>query len=186
MAAPAPQRRDAPARRPAPASRRAPLEVVDPRRDRARARRGGRSARLLTCSLVVGSLLAVAGAQAYLTQGQVRLTRLQQSLQTQLAQERQLEIQVANLQNPTHIVSQAQNDGMVAPQQVGDLPQVSVSGSPASPASQPAVGTSGPGPSSTTPVVSPAPATSTPATSTPATSIPATSIPVTSTPAPKR
>ncbi|MHB8329595.1 MAG: hypothetical protein ACYDD6_08240 [Acidimicrobiales bacterium] len=70
----------------------------------------------------MGSLLAVAGAEAYITQGQVRLARLEQQLNTQQADHRDLELQVAQLENPSSIVSQAQQHGLTVPSQVTDLP----------------------------------------------------------------
>jgi cell division protein FtsL len=74
--------------------------------------------------LVVGSLLAVAGAQAYLTQGQVRLARLQQQLTNEEARQRDLQLQVARLEDPSHVVGQAQQQGLSVPNQVTDLPLV--------------------------------------------------------------
>jgi cell division protein FtsL len=64
----------------------------------------------------------VAGADAYLTQGQVRLTRLQQQLSTELGRHHDLEMNLAQLSNPTAVVSAAQQDGLQAPGQVTDLP----------------------------------------------------------------
>ena len=43
--------------------------------------------------------------QAYLIEGQVNLVQLQQDLNTQLGQHRELELQVAQLEQPTRIVS---------------------------------------------------------------------------------
>jgi hypothetical protein len=74
--------------------------------------------------VVVGSLLMVAGANAYLTQGQVRLTRLQQQVSTAISRYRNLEQTVAQLADPSHIVSEAQQHGLQAPSQVTDLPLV--------------------------------------------------------------
>jgi hypothetical protein len=72
---------------------------------------------------VVGSLLAVAAAQAYLTEGQVRLNQLQGQLATQGDQHRNLELRVAQLENPSHVVTEAQQQGLTVPSQVTDLPQ---------------------------------------------------------------
>lgn len=112
-------------RAPAPvrsAPRRAPLRVVESRRrPPARRRRG---ILLASFALVVGSLLAVAGAQAYLTQGQVRLARIQQQLTTEQARHRDLELKVAQLDDPSHVVAKAQQQGLTVPAQVTDLPLI--------------------------------------------------------------
>ena len=78
--------------------------------------------------LVLGSLLIVAGAQAYLTQEQVRLTAVQTRLAAQVSEHHNLEYQVAKLSNPAHIVQAAQSQGLSVPLQVTDLPQVTVPG----------------------------------------------------------
>ncbi len=115
----------APRRAPARPPRRAPLRLVQ---TGARRRRGrGRRALVVAVVLVVGSLLAVVGAHAYLTQGQVRLTRLQQILQSERSTQRALELRVAELENPASIVARAQQQGMVPPTKVSDLPQVDLS-----------------------------------------------------------
>jgi hypothetical protein len=77
--------------------------------------------------LALGSLLLVAGAQAYLISGQVRLVRVQQELSTQLARHRNLDLRVAQLEEPSRIVAQAQKQGYTVPAQVNDLPRVSLS-----------------------------------------------------------
>jgi len=87
-------------------------------------RRVLRRAMAVSAVLVVGSLLLVVGANAYLTQGQVRLTRLQQQVTAASGTNRDLELQVAKLENPSRIVSQAEGDGLEAPSRVSDLPQV--------------------------------------------------------------
>jgi cell division protein FtsL len=79
--------------------------------------------------LVLGSLLIVAGAQAYLTQQQVRLTSVQARLAAQVGEHHNLEYQVATLSNPAHIVRAAQSQGLTVPSQVTDLPPVAVAGS---------------------------------------------------------
>ncbi|MGD0320552.1 MAG: hypothetical protein ABSC00_02930 [Acidimicrobiales bacterium] len=102
-------------------SRERRLKVVEGRRRHPH--RTGRFV-VLAVALALGSLLAVAGAQAYLTQGQVRLTRLQEQLNTQLGQHRDLELRVAQLEQPANVLSEAQKQGLVAPNGVTDLPQV--------------------------------------------------------------
>jgi cell division protein FtsL len=83
---------------------------------------------VVAVALAVGSLLAVTGAQAYLTQGQVRLTRLQDQLNAQLGQHRSLELGVAQLEQPGAVLSQAQKEGLVVPGSVTVLPQVNAGG----------------------------------------------------------
>jgi cell division protein FtsL len=93
------------------------------------ARRGGhvRAVVVLLCAaLVVGSLLAVVGSYAYLTQGQVRLARMDQQLENQVAEQRALELQVAELEQPSRVLSDAQKQGLVVPARVTVLPQVTV------------------------------------------------------------
>ncbi len=79
---------------------------------------------MLAVPLVVGSLLAVAGGHALLTQGQVRLARVESQVAKQVAENRQLELRVAQLEDPQQIVAQAQKQGLTAPSQVGDLAEV--------------------------------------------------------------
>ena len=110
----------------APAPRRA-TPVPGPRTPSAAPRRT-----LVLCfTLVVGSLLSVVAADAYLTQGQVRLTRLQGQLNTDLGRHRDLELQVAEGSSPSKVVGAARHNGLVAPDHVNDLPQVSVPSSTA-------------------------------------------------------
>ncbi|HEY5252181.1 MAG TPA: hypothetical protein VIJ09_10980 [Acidimicrobiales bacterium] len=78
--------------------------------------------------LVLGSLLIVAGAQAYMTQEQVRLTAVQTQLAAQVGEHHNLELRVAKLSNPAHVVQAAQSQGLTVPLQVTDLPQVTVPG----------------------------------------------------------
>ena len=117
--APSRVRIDAPAlpAGPRPASRPAPATSSR--------RRGGslRRTTVACVTLVLGSLLAVVAANAYMTQGQVELTQMQQKLTSDLGQHRDLEAQVAKLVNPSSVVSSAQAHGYVAPSHVTDLPQ---------------------------------------------------------------
>ena len=154
----------------APAARRPVLAPTPARRDPGRAgppsaRRSTRWVRrpaaLGATVLVVGSLLATVAAHAYLTQGQIRLARLQQQVAVQINEHRDLELQVSQLENPAHVVVQAQQQGLGAPSQVGDLPQVPL-GTPAAapattPTTAPTVSTTPPASSRTT-VPEPAPA----------------------------
>jgi hypothetical protein len=114
---------------PAPARSGAPRPATAPPRRQAD---GSLRRAAATCAtLVVGSLLAVVAANAYLTQGQVRLTRLQQQLSTELGQHSDLEHRVAVLTAPASVVAEAQDHGLVAPDKVTDIPQLPVSPSPA-------------------------------------------------------
>jgi cell division protein FtsB len=116
------RRAPAPARLPQASQPR--LEVVGPP-GRHRFRWSGRHAVALAVTLVLGSLLLVAGTQAYMTQQQVRLGTMEARLAVQSASHRNLELQVAQLSNPSHVVSAAQRQGLVVPSQVTDLPPVS-------------------------------------------------------------
>ena len=77
--------------------------------------------------IVLVSLLMVAAASASMTQGQVRLTRLQGQLTAVLGRHHDLEQRVAKLSDPAGVVSQAQRHGLVAPTNVTDLNQVNIS-----------------------------------------------------------
>ena len=106
------------------AQRRA-LRVVGPP-TRRRAPWSLRPTLVVVVALVLGSLLMVAGAQAYLTQEQVRLTTIQTQLTAQVAEHHDLEYRVAQLSNPAHIVGAAQRQGLTVPSQVTDLTPVTV------------------------------------------------------------
>ncbi len=75
-------------------------------------------------AIVMASLLVVVAASAYMTQGQVRLTRLQGQLTSVLGQHHDLEERVAHLSDPSTVVSQSEHHGLVAPSDVTDLTQV--------------------------------------------------------------
>jgi hypothetical protein len=77
--------------------------------------------------IVMMSLLAVVAASAYMTQGQVRLTRLQGQMTSVLGQHHDLEERVAQLSDPSTVVSQSEHHGLVAPSDVTDLTQVNPS-----------------------------------------------------------
>jgi hypothetical protein len=85
--------------------------------------------------LVLGSLLVVAGAQAYLTDQSVRLGAVQMRLAAASQEHSDLEWQVAQLSNPAHVVSTARRQGLTVPMQVTDLPQVTIP--PAAPTTHP-------------------------------------------------
>jgi cell division protein FtsL len=106
--------------------RRTPLRAVGSSSSKRHLQRRRRAVLLLCCLLAVGSLLAVVGAHAYLTQGQVRLTRVEQKLDDQVNQQRSLELQVAQLEEPSKVLSQAQQQGLVVPSKVTEVPQVTL------------------------------------------------------------
>jgi hypothetical protein len=74
--------------------------------------------------LVVGSLVAVVLGDAMVTEGQVRLTTTQSQLAAAVAVQKSLQVAVAEKAAPPVVVSQAEGQGLVAPSQVVDLPQV--------------------------------------------------------------
>jgi Tfp pilus assembly protein PilX len=128
MAVPASQLRARPAvrRQPSPSTR----PTLSEPRTRPQRRGPARRRRLVVAVfvvLVVGSLLMVAGARAYLTQGQVRLTHMQDQLQYQASEHSLLQLRVAELENPTNVLSQAQKQGLVVPASVSDIPQATSS-----------------------------------------------------------
>jgi cell division protein FtsL len=122
---------------PASAPRRAPVPSRDPDHALPRLRVVGPPSRhrkpwsirptlIAVVTLVLGSLLAVAVAQAYMTQQQVRLTAVQTRLAAQAGEHRDLELKVAELSNPAHVVGAAQSQGLTVPSQITDLPEVTV------------------------------------------------------------
>ncbi|MGA2036019.1 MAG: hypothetical protein ABSH04_00300 [Acidimicrobiales bacterium] len=122
--------------------RRRPLKVLAGRRQRPHRTRNSIVMLVVAVAVAVGSLLAVVGAQAYLTQGQVRLTRLQEQLNTQLGQNGDLEMRLAQLEQPANVLSEAQKQGLVAPSNVTDLSQVNPPASQGSTASSTSAGIS--------------------------------------------
>jgi len=99
-------------------------------------------------AVVVASLLMVVASSAYLTQGQVRLTRVQQQLNSALGQHSDLEARVAQLADPSTVISQAQLHGLTAPTKETDLPQAttpktSTAASTTPPAGRSPVGSTG-------------------------------------------
>lgn len=90
--------------------------------------------------IILVSLLMVVASSAYLTQGEVRLTKMQQQLTSELGQHRNLLARAARLADPSNVVSQAQRHGLTAPSKVTDLPQVNVSTSSATTSTAPVAG----------------------------------------------
>ncbi|MGO8873314.1 MAG: hypothetical protein ACLQPH_18290 [Acidimicrobiales bacterium] len=112
--------------RPAPSGpRRPPLRLFEPAPRRQPSRRGiGRSSMWLSCLLVVGSLFAVVVSDAFVAEGQVRLSATQGQVAAATAAQKALQVAVAEKAAPPVVVSQAKRDGMVIPDQVVYLPQV--------------------------------------------------------------
>jgi hypothetical protein len=81
----------------------------------------------LSISIVVAALLAVVVAQAFLANGQVKLSGLQHQLTLEQSAHRQAELAVAGLETPSRIVAAASGQGMVRPAAVTELPYVSLS-----------------------------------------------------------
>jgi hypothetical protein len=113
---PQPQRRPAPELRPS-------LEVVQQRRRRVRRRR---LAPILAGALVSASLFLVVIGHAELTQGQVRLSAVQQAVTAAETTHRQDVLALANLENPARILGVAEKTLHMAPpagqQQVAHVP----------------------------------------------------------------
>jgi hypothetical protein len=82
---------------------------------------------IASVSIVVAALLAVVVAQAFLANGQVRLSSLQHELSLEQSAHRQAELAVSTLETPPRIVSAAASLGMVHPASVVELPYVSLS-----------------------------------------------------------
>lgn len=88
--------------------------------------------------LVLVSLLAVADAQAMLTQGQVRLSNLQAEVSAAQTKRFGLELQIAREEQPSAVIAAARAQGMIVPSVINDLPAVSlVSPRPAKQPSKP-------------------------------------------------
>jgi cell division protein FtsL len=71
-------------------------------------------------------LLAIVGAQAFLTQGQVRLYNLQNQISSAQTKNLDLELQVANESQPSAVVSAAERQGMVEPSGVEHINAVAL------------------------------------------------------------
>lgn len=109
--------RQAPAGAPRPERRPAPLRIVPPGERSPQARR--RRRRLLmfgAASLVVVALFGVVVEHAILAEQQFRLSSLQGQAATEEARNQSLQLQVAELQSPSRVVSVARSKlGMVTP-----------------------------------------------------------------------
>jgi hypothetical protein len=124
--------------------------------------------------------LAVVVAQAILANGQVTLSGLQHELSLEQSLHRQGELAVAQLETPSRIVGSASNQlHMVRPDQVTELPYVSLSAPLPTPKVTPRPAT--PAPSATATTVPPAKTTS-PGSTTKSSSNPTSTTTATSTP----
>jgi cell division protein FtsL len=93
-------------------------------REIARARRA-RAVMLLAASLVLGTLLVIAAAQAVVAAQQVRIDGLQQQLSTATTTNETLQVERANLTSPSRILRMAEHRlGMIAPTNIIYLPAV--------------------------------------------------------------
>lgn len=106
----------APSPRPLPASRPDHLRVVRPT-ERRRARLSPVTGVVLT-GVLFALLFAVAIAQTMLVQGQVRLDQLDAELAVEQARYQELRKDVAGLESPGRIVAAAQEQAMVAPDEL--------------------------------------------------------------------
>jgi hypothetical protein len=79
---------------------------------------------LVASVLIIGSLLSVVVADDLVAQGQIRLAHTQSQTSAALAQQKQLQVAVAQLSAPQIVVTEARQLGMVAPTQIVDLPSV--------------------------------------------------------------
>lgn len=135
-----------PAARPQAAPRRPPLRLFEPApRSRHRSRR--RPTVLVASVLIIGSLLSVVVADDVVAQGQIRLAHTQSLTTAALAQQKQLQVAVAQLAAPQVVVTEARQLGMVAPTQIVDLPSVPLNVALPVPDTTPAAGTTSPTPS---------------------------------------
>jgi hypothetical protein len=125
MAPPATTARRSTARPQPTGPRRPPLQVFEPApRRKAASRPVRRSSMWVSGLLVVGSLLAVVVGDSMITQGQVRLTNTQSQVAAAITAQKALQVSVAGIAAPPVVVSEAERAGLVAPNQVVDLPQV--------------------------------------------------------------
>jgi hypothetical protein len=105
---------------PEPSQRRLHLFKPSPRRGR----------RLTSKLIVVGpafvliSLLSVVVAQALMTEGQVRLTVLQGQVSAAQTERLDLELEVAQEEQPGNVIAAARNQGLVEPAGITDIAAV--------------------------------------------------------------
>jgi hypothetical protein len=102
---------------------------------------------LVASVLIIGSLLSVVVADDLVAQGQIRLAHTQSLTAAALAQQKQLQVAVAQLAAPQIVVTEARQLGMVAPTQIVDLPSVPLNVALPVPDTGAASGTTSPTPS---------------------------------------
>jgi hypothetical protein len=106
----------------APAEHRRSLRVVRPAPKR-RSQPGHR-AWIIGPVLVLLTLLSVAAGQTVLTEGQVSLSTLQSQVSAAQTKRLDLELQVAQEEQPSAVIAAATRDGMVVPTEINELPAV--------------------------------------------------------------
>ena len=79
---------------------------------------------LVAPALVIVSLLGVAGAQAVLTGGQLKLNTIQAQVSAAQTRRFDLELQVAQEEQPSAVIAAARAHGMTVPSVVTDIPEV--------------------------------------------------------------
>ncbi len=108
-----------------PASRRPPLRVVGPEPRRSTRRRASRRSHVwLAVAVVVASLLLVVVGDALVAQNQIRLTDVQLQISAAQANQKSMQVDVADLAAPDRVVAQALADGLVTSKSVTELPYV--------------------------------------------------------------
>ena len=118
-------RRATAAPQPRSSTRRPALRVFEPQPRRSQRRGLSRRGHLwLAALLVAGSLLAVVVGDTLVTQGQIRMSDLQSQITSQLATQKSMQTEVAQLAAPDRVVAQGIALGLTAPATVVDLPEV--------------------------------------------------------------
>ena len=110
--------------RPQPSGRpsgEAPLRVV-PKARRRPARR--RWAPWLCLLILLGTLMSVVLAHAYLAEAQVRMTNVQSELSAAQAKHESEELKVSKMETPSRINAAAQQEHLSAPGQITQVPHV--------------------------------------------------------------
>lgn len=72
-------------------------------------------------ALVLSSLLSIVIAQALMTQGQVRLTYVQGQVAAAQTQRLDLELQVAQEEQPANVIAAARDQGLIEPSGITDV-----------------------------------------------------------------
>jgi cell division protein FtsL len=117
-----------PARTPAPSKRQLRVVRTTPKQPRSRRPR----AFYIGPALVLACLLGVGAAQAISMQSQVAITNLQSDLSNAQNQHYDLQLKVADEEQPSAVVSGAKSQGMVVPQATADNKKTHSTGKPSS------------------------------------------------------